>query len=563
MKKKGRYWWANCPFHNEKSPSFHVREDQGSYYCFGCGAAGDAITFVQETQGGTFTDVVQRLARQVGVKLPEPEEANPQAAAQRQSGLKALERAAVFFARSLAEPATSYIARRALSESTITEFQLGYSPDTWDSLKNAMLSEGFSAEILTTAGLTIESEKGRGAYDRFRGRLMFPIHDLQGRVVGFGGRILDKGEPKYLNSPETPFFNKSYLLYNLHRARPHLKASGQLVLVEGYMDAIALYQAGFKTAVAPLGTSVTEEQLTLLWQHNPAPIVCLDGDSAGRTAALRAAQKALPVLEPGRTLNFVFLPQGEDPDSLVQKDGIAAFRGLISQTLPLEAVLWQHLTAAADLTTADGRAAVEGEIGAMLATIRNATVRRHYSQTLRDKLYQAGRPTRQNQDKQFKIKEMKGEVTNWGGAAQNANARSMLALACRWPEVLPDVIESLGSLTFPAGPINELLQHLLRAYIHLKLPPSEINQDLAQGHHSATVQELLTSTGVSALPEDTNPLATFTEHHELWQQQTQAKTEAQTLLKKADWFAEDFWSKFKESKENQPSSLTPPPRRPI
>ncbi|NBV54767.1 MAG: DNA primase, partial [Proteobacteria bacterium] len=353
LKKKGRYWWANCPFHSEKSPSFHVREDQGSYYCFGCGAAGDVITFVQENQGGTFVEVVERLAKQVGFQLPEPENHNPAAAAQRQDGLKALARATVFFQRSLGGAALQYLQNRHLSPATIAEFQLGYAPEGWSNLKDALLTEGFTPETLKLAGLTTEGQNAsRGDYDRFRHRVIFPIHNTKAEVVGFGGRVLDKSEPKYLNSPETPFFNKSYQLYNLHRAKPHLKASGQLVLVEGYMDVIALYQAGFKTAVAPLGTAVTEEQLGLLWQNNPAPIVCLDGDAAGRTAAIRAAKRALPVLEPGRTLQFVFLPQGEDPDSLVHKDGLATFRNLLGQTTPLENVLWQNLTASATLTTA-------------------------------------------------------------------------------------------------------------------------------------------------------------------------------------------------------------------
>lgn len=189
---------------------------------------------------------------------------------------------------------------------------------------------------------------------------------------------MGQGELEYLNSPETPFFNKSFLLYNLHRARPHIKTTGQIVLVEGYMDVIALYQAGFKTAVAPLGTAVTAEQITLLWQQHPHPVVCLDGDSAGRNAALRMANRALEVLEPGRT-RFVFLPQGEDPDTIVQKDGIATFRNLLTQTTSLENLLWQQLSAAADVTTADGRAAVEAGLSTLLAQIINATVRRAYS----------------------------------------------------------------------------------------------------------------------------------------------------------------------------------------
>lgn len=549
LKKKGRYWWACCPFHNEKSPSFHVRDDQNSYYCFGCGAAGDVITFVQETQGGSFNEVVERLAKQVGLKLPEPENSNPEAARQRQDGYKALERAAVFFQRSLSESAHTYIRKRALSEATVAEFQLGYSPESWDSLKNALLSEGFSPEILRATGLTTTSEKGRGDYDRFRDRLMFPIHDLQGRIVGFGGRIMEKGEPKYLNSPETPFFNKSYLLFNLNRAVPHLKTSGQLVLVEGYMDVISLYQAGFKTAVAPMGTAVTEEQLSLLWQKNPAPIVCLDGDAAGRTAALRAAQRALPVLEPGRTLHFAFLPQGEDPDSLVQKDGLAAFRNLLSQTTPLENVLWQHLTTNADLTTADGRAALESNLGQLLSTIRHSTVRRHYSQILRDKLYQATRGNRPQRNKEPQHSITQAPVDYKPAIQGDSTTRTLLALICRWPELLPQVDETLAHLAFPPGPLNELSQHILRAYIHLKLSAEDLRASLASGPHSGTVQDLFASTGVSALEEGVDALSLFQSHFEAWKKHENQKHIKQTMMKNADWFSPESWNKFKKLKE--------------
>ncbi|PZP39600.1 MAG: DNA primase [Pseudomonas fluorescens] len=564
MKKKGRAWWGCCPFHNEKSGSFHVREDQNSYYCFGCGAGGDVITFVQETQGGTFAEVVQRLARQAGVKLPETSPSDPAAAQKRNDGYKALERASIFYQRSLNDDAKAYIQRRALTPATVEEFGLGYSPDSWDATKSALLNEGFSPEVLKSTGLTTQSEKsaekGRD-YDRFRGRLMFPIHDSQGRVVGFGGRVMGKGEPKYLNSPETPFFNKSFLLYNLHRAKPHLKTTGQLVLVEGYMDVMALYQAGFKTAVAPLGTAVTAEQITLLWQQNPHPIVCLDGDAAGRTAALRMANRALSVLEPGRTLSFVFLPQGEDPDTLIQKDGIATFRNLLTQTTPLEALLWQQLSAATDLTTADGRATVEAELTQLLAQITNQTVRRAYSQTLKDKLYQATRGGR-SASSSGKNKNVQASVTqaprDYKPAIQgDAATRTLLALVCRWPNILRQVDEVLGQLSFPPGPLVELSQAIVRAYVILKQAPDDLAQDLANGPHSSIVNDLLTSTGVLTLPQDTNAVVLFREQYDLWQSETVTRAKYTEMLKKADWLSPESWSKFKELKE---TSTKVPPR---
>ncbi|RYD49735.1 MAG: DNA primase [Verrucomicrobiaceae bacterium] len=573
MKKKGRAWWGCCPFHNEKSGSFHVREDQNSYYCFGCGAGGDVITFVQETSGGTFAEVVQRLARQAGVKLPDSAPSDPHAAQRRNDGYKALERASVFYQRSLNADAQAYIARRALSPSTVEEFALGYAPDSWDATKSALLTEGFSPDVLKAAGLTTQSEKsaekGRD-YDRFRGRLMFPIHDSQGRVVGFGGRVMGKGEPKYLNSPETPFFNKSFLLYNLHRAKPHIKTTGQIVLVEGYMDVIALYQAGFKTAVAPLGTAVTSEQITLLWQQHSHPVVCLDGDAAGRTAALRMANKALPVLEPGRSLSFVFLPQGEDPDTIVQKDGIATFRNLLTQTTSLENLLWQQLSSAVDVTTADGRATVEAELSGLLSQITNTTVRKAYGQTLKDKLYEATRGNRAPKHNQHKAPQASAQQAprDYKPAIQgDAATRTLLALICRWPHILPQVDETLGHITFPAGPLAELSQAVLRAYVVLKLPPEDLQQDLQNGPHSSIVYDLLTSTGVLTLPEDTDALSLFHEQHGIWQSQSEHRSKYTEMLKKGDWFSQEYFDKFKELKENSASghsaALTPSSRRPI
>ncbi len=573
MKKKGRAWWGCCPFHNEKSGSFHVREDQNSYYCFGCGAGGDVITFVQETTGGTFSEVVQRLARQAGVKLPDAAPSDPQAAQRRNDGYKALERASVFYQRSLNADAQAYIARRTLTPTTVEEFALGYAPDSWDATKTALLNEGFSPDVLKSTGLTTQSEKsaekGRD-YDRFRGRLMFPIHDSQGRVVGFGGRVMGKGEPKYLNSPETPFFNKSFLLYNLHRAKPHIKTTGQIVLVEGYMDVIALYQAGFKTAVAPLGTAVTSEQITLLWQQHSHPIVCLDGDAAGRTAALRMANKALPVLEPGRTLSFVFLPQGEDPDTIVQKDGIATFRNLLTQTTSLENLLWQQLSSATDVTTADGRATVEAELAGLLSQITNATVRKAYGQTLKDKLYEATRGSRAPRQSQHKAPQASAQQAprDYKPAIQgDAATRTLLALVCRWPHILPQVDETLGHITFPAGSLAELSQAVLRAYVVLKLAPEDLQQDLQNGPHSSIVYDLLTSTGVLTLPEETDALALFHEQHTLWQSQSDHRSKYTEMLKKGDWFSQEYFDKFKELKESSsttPSAaLTPSSRRPI
>lgn len=573
MKKKGRYWWGNCPFHSEKSPSFHVRDEQGSYYCFGCGASGDVLKFVQETQGGTFGDVVERLAKQVGLKLPEKTPENPAARAAHTDGLKALERAAIFFQRCLHSPEGAsglrYLENRQLSPETMSEFGLGFAPESFSATKDALLSEGFRPETLRAAGLTVESTKGRGDYDRFRGRVMFPIHNGRGEAVGFGGRVMDKSEPKYLNTADTAWFNKSYLLYNLHRARPHVKTSGAPVLVEGYMDVIALWQAGLKTAVAPLGTAVTSEQLRMLWQQHPCPLVCLDGDAAGRTAATRAALRACETLEPGHSLGFVFLPHGEDPDSLVRKDGLGALRTLMANPVPLEQVLWQHISAGLDLATADGKAAAEAALAELLRTITNATVRRAYAQSLKDKLWQGTRTGKTFTKKPTDFGAAPAQAPlDYGKTLQGDSAlRFLLALVCRWPNIVGHVDELIGELPLPPGPLTDLARHLMR--VHARATPDHVTAlaDLLDGPHAAIVDDILASSGVRSLPDDTDALALFQNQFGIWQDRKHHQKRRTETLRTMKWFDPLAWNDFKALNDNSPpdptSPLTGGGRRPI
>lgn len=508
IKKKGRHWWANCPFHGEKTPSFHVR-DEGNYYCFGCGASGDVFTFTMETQGLTFTDTIKKLAQQSGVKLPEPERRDPAHEEQRQSGYKALERATAFFIRNLDPVGRQYLHGRGLSDTTIADFQLGYAPDAWNDLRDALLNEGFKPDLLKTAGLTRESSKGKGDYDFFRNRVMFPIEDTSGRVVAFGGRVMDKSEPKYLNSGETPFFSKSHTLFNLHRARPDIRKGGNALLVEGYLDVIALWQAGLKTAVAPMGTAVTADQLLLLWQAAPTITVCLDGDSAGRAAARRVSMLALPVLEPNRKLQFLWLPEGDDPDTLVRKDGLTAFTRLLGQPASLEQVLWHNLTAGVDLASPDSRAVVESEMGRMLASIRDNIVRKSYTDALRNRLFSATRATKTGGKTAPKFGAeamMQGAKTQAPAAyrppvAAHPALRRLLAVLTRYPQLLPQVDEIIGQIDIPAGELRELTQALLRLYMQ-GADLEKVSADLLAGPHSATVTALWREQGVENADEE-------------------------------------------------------------
>lgn len=449
LKRKGRDWWACCPFHHEKSPSFSVREDQGYYHCFGCGAHGDVFTFVEETRGGGFNEAVEHLATLAGITLKK-EKRDPAAEKKRADGMQALARAEIFYRKNLAEPAIGYLKNRGLTGVTAKEFGLGWVEDAWTPLSSALLAENFTPEVLLSAGLTIESDKGN--YDRFRGRLMFPIHNLKGEPVGFGGRVIGEGEPKYLNSPETPFFHKSQTLYNLHRARDEMRKTNQAILVEGYMDVIGLWQHGVKTAVAPLGTAITPEQIKLLWRFHPAPVVCLDGDTAGRTAAARVAQRALEVISPGFTLNFVWMPEKEDPDSFVTKHGKEAFEKLLSSPTGLEDVLWQSVVANNNITTGDGRAAVEAATSQLVRQIADATVKKHYAQALKDRLWQAGRT--KNSQKTVAPKNWVPQVNTFGPT------QHLLAILLAYPALLPKVEEEFSTIQYP-NPQEKALQGIL------------------------------------------------------------------------------------------------------
>ncbi|MBO6758764.1 MAG: DNA primase [Roseibium sp.] len=387
---KGDYW-ACCPFHQEKSPSFHVDDRRNRYKCFGCGASGDHFRFLTETEGLSFPEAVERLAEQAGVALPAPD---PQAARreQRRAGLAEIcEMAARFFQAEFAGPrgtgARDYVQRRGFLPATLTEFRFGFAPDTREGLKRHLLSKGVLEPDMVEAGLLIRPEDGRPSYDRFRGRLMIPIQDSRGRVVAFGGRTLSPdGQPKYLNSPETPLFHKGVMLFNAHRAREPAFKSGQAYVVEGYLDAIALAQAGLPNAVATLGTAFTEDQVLRLWKLAPEPIVCFDGDAAGISAAHRAIDRIFPVLKSGYSFQFCFLPDGMDPDDLIRQRGVSGFEQQAAAAQSLFDVVWDREVSVARLDTPERKAALEKRFDDLIETIRDLRVKRRYQLDLKFRL---------------------------------------------------------------------------------------------------------------------------------------------------------------------------------
>lgn len=388
IQKAGREYKACCPFHNEKTPSFTINDEKGFYHCFGCGAHGDVIRWMTDHRGLPFMEAVKDLAANAGMELPAPD---PQAArkAEQTSGLHSvMEAASHWYEDQLGgldgAEAREYLKTRGISDQTRKIFGFGFAPDSRNKLKTAL--RDFGEEKLVESGLLIDPDGERDSYDRFRGRLMIPIRDARGRVIAFGGRILGAGEPKYLNSPDTPLFDKGRTLYNLDRASPASRQSGRVIVVEGYMDVIALSQAGFKESVAPLGTALTEHQIERLWKMVEVPILCFDGDAAGQKAAIRAAMRALPLLRPGHSLAFATLPAGQDPDDLVRAQGTAAFEAVLQQAEPLVARLWSHEVASAPLDTPEQRAGLKQRLREITAQIGHDDVRALYAQAFRERV---------------------------------------------------------------------------------------------------------------------------------------------------------------------------------
>lgn len=393
---KGDYW-ACCPFHGEKTPSFHVDDRKGRYHCFGCKVSGDVFTFLVEKEGMSFPEAVERLASEAGLAMPQFSEADARREEVRASLYDVMEIAAQFFEAELqaarGAKARGYLADRGLSPAIQKEFRLGYAPESRSALREHLALKKVTLEQMIEAGLVIAGDDIPVAYDRFRDRVMFPIRDPRGRVIAFGGRALAKdAQAKYLNSPETPLFHKGRVLYNLDHARGPAHEAGSIIVVEGYVDAIAMHRAGLSHAVAPLGTALTAEQLALLWRIAPEPVLCFDGDAAGLKAAYRALDLALPLLQPGHSLRFSFMPEGQDPDDLFRSSGADAVKAVVSSAEPLADVLWRRALAGNDRSTPERKARFERDLRAEIGTIGDETVRKHYLADMGERLQLLWRP---------------------------------------------------------------------------------------------------------------------------------------------------------------------------
>ena len=397
LQKAGREWKACCPFHNEKSPSFTVSDEKGFYHCFGCGAHGDVIRWMTDQRGLQFMDAVKELAQEAGLEVPAPDPRAAQQAEKRASLIDVTEASQQWFVEQLRGPrgavARDYLASRGFSDAVIAEFGFGYAPDDKQAIGPGV---GFEDAMLVESGMRIETEDGK-RYDRFRDRLMLPIQDARGRVIAFGGRILGQrdGVAKYLNSPDTPLFDKGRTLYNLHRAGPASRQTGRMVVVEGYMDVIALANAGIEDAVAPLGTALTERQIELLWRMVERPILCFDGDAAGQRAAMRAIQRALPLLRPAHSLAIVRLPSGLDPDDLIRQSGTKAMQDILARPAGLLDTLWQFERDAEPLDSPEAKAGLKARLMAHADAIGDPDIKALYRRELLDRFSAFAFPRRE------------------------------------------------------------------------------------------------------------------------------------------------------------------------
>ncbi len=490
LKRQGREFAGLSPFKKERTPSFFVNDEKGFYHCFASQEHGDIFTWLQKTQGLSFMEAVETLAAEAGLDVPKDEQRSPQAEAQRKSLLEWIEAAQTYFVRQLQSPAgeeaRGYLERRGLTAKDMERFGLGFAPDSRRGLTSALRQKGAKADQLAEAGLAILPDDGGEPYDRFRGRVMFPITDTRGRLVAFGGRALSKeARAKYLNSPETPLFHKGSILYRYHEARafasdPKVKARG-LIVAEGYMDVIAFARAGLGQAVAPLGTALTENQIKLLWRAGPEPVVCLDGDAAGVRAAALAAERALPLLEPGKTLRFVFLEDGADPDDLLREKGPEALKEAIAGARPLIDVIWEREVAAEPLDDPDRRAGFRKRLRALAAKIEDPDVKTEYRAELEarmETLFARAQPLRA---KSGGFQRMGGQGGGGYGRGKFAPpsrptgellkarrtahadpmARQLLLAAVEYPEIAEAETESLAET--PCGPLDSLRDAILDA----------------------------------------------------------------------------------------------------
>ncbi|WP_428543610.1 DNA primase [Profundibacter sp.] len=467
--------WAPCPFHQEKTASFHVDDRKGFYYCFGCHAKGDAISFVRETENVGFMEAVEIIAREAGMPVPKRDPAAQAKADKRTQLAEVMEQGVQYYRLQLktaaAGAARDYLAGRGLSEAAQDRWEIGFAPDTRQGVFAHLTGKGVAADLVIDAGLAARPDDGREPYDRFRGRIIFPIRDARGRAIALGGRAMDpNARAKYLNSPETELFDKGRSLYNHGPAREAAGKGAPLIVAEGYMDVIALVEAGFTACVAPLGTAITESQLQMMWRVSPEPVIALDGDRAGLQAALRLIDLALPLLEAGQSLRFALMPEGMDPDDVLKKQGKNAMQRLLEGALPMVQLLWRREVEGGVFDSPERKAALDKKLRAAIAKIKDPSIRGHYGEAIKQMRWELFAPKRSAKKGPWKGKPAPVQpstkssllVSAGQGAEEHLREAVILATLVLNPEVLPDFEGELERLDFTSPEHRHLRDCLLR-----------------------------------------------------------------------------------------------------
>ena len=508
--------WAPCPFHQERSASFHVDDRKGFYYCFGCQAKGDAVSFLKDTENLSFLEAVEWLAREAGMPMPARDPQAAQKADRRTQLVAVMDEAIKHFRLSLrtaaAAEAREYLARRRLSPEAQDRFEIGFAPDARQGLFQALTQKGIAPDLIVDAGLCARPEDGGAPYDRFRGRIIFPIRDARGRAISLGGRAMDpNARAKYLNGPETELFDKGRNLYNHGPAREAAGKGLPLIVAEGYMDAIALSEAGFRATVAPLGTAITEDQLRLMWRVHSEPIIALDGDKAGIAAALRLIDLALPLLEAGQGLRFAVLPGGMDPDDLIRAQGAPAMQKVIDSAEPMVRLLWARETDGKTFDSPERKAALDKTLRAALMRIKDPSIRGHYGEEIKRLRWElfGTRPTkrafvpagpggRRKPDPLPALAATRGSVLAGDGALAEDQVLEavLLATLVTHPALIPQFESTLETLHLPLADHDRLRHSLLR---HAHADPEKFAENIT-ADAGAILESLFARSHVRSAP---------------------------------------------------------------
>ena len=475
LMKRGREYTGLCPFHHEKTPSFTINDDKGFYHCFGCGAHGDIIRYMTDCEKMPFMEAIEYLAHMAGMEIPKATTVSPERKAEYQTELQLMEEACLFFQKALfserGKKARDYLKSRGITAEVAKSFRLGYAPSG-----SALLAYFNEKKLSVTKGiqlgLIVQAQERKTQHDYFYDRIMFPILNRRKQVIAFGGRLMEKGEPKYLNSPETTLFHKGEQLYALPQAIETIRKKNQAVLVEGYMDVIALHSAGFTNAVAPLGTAFTENQIKLLWQSCDEPLICFDGDTAGRKATIRAMNRAIPILVPGKSMQFVFLPDTFDPDDMIRKKSPQAFQEAINNAKSLSYTLWNSLIEGRSLDTPERRAKLEKDATELIEKIQHEKVRSYYLKDLKQKLWQLEHQQKTNK-RSLSFKEAQ---TITKPKADMLEGRMLLAYLICYPQTAQNFIEDISDLNLT----ENVMQSMFSKTINLLIENPNITSEQIQ-----------------------------------------------------------------------------------